>query len=47
MEQFDHIPVNNEVLFYKNLKITIVNAQKQRVNEVVVEQFKEDDASEI
>ena len=38
MEQFDHIPVNNEVLYYKNLKITIVNAQKQRVNEVVVEE---------
>lgn len=47
MEQFDHIPVNNEVLFYKNLKITIVNAQKQRVNEVVVEQLEEDDNTEI
>lgn len=41
MEVFDHIPVNNEVLYYNNLKITIVNAQKQRVNEVVVEQIDE------
>lgn len=39
MEEFDHIPVNNEVLYYKNLKITVVNAHKQRVNEVVVEQL--------
>lgn len=39
MEVFDHIPVNNEVLYYNNLKITIVNAQKQRVNEVVVKQI--------
>lgn len=39
MEEFDYIPTNNEVLYYKNLKITIVNAHKQRVNEVVVEQL--------
>lgn len=45
MEEFDHIPVNNEILYYKNLKITIVNAQKQRVNEVVVKQL--EDVSEM
>lgn len=38
-EQFERIPSNNEVLQYKNLEITIVNAQKQRVNEVVVEKL--------
>jgi len=41
-EQFERIPENNEVLQYKNLKITIVNAQKQRVNEVIVENVSED-----
>jgi len=39
IEQFERIPTNNEVLQYKNLEITIVNAQKQRVNEVVVTQI--------
>lgn len=49
MEEFDYIPSNNEVLYYKNLKITIVNAHKQRVNEVVVEQLvdEEEGISEI
>lgn len=39
IEQFDRIPENNEVLFYKDIKITIVNAQTQRVNEVIVERI--------
>ncbi len=39
IEQFDYIPENNEVLYYKDLKITIVNAVKQRVNEVVVQKL--------
>lgn len=41
-EQFERIPENNEVLQYKNLKFTIVNAQKQRVNEVIVESVPEE-----
>lgn len=40
-EQFERIPTNNEVLQYKNLKMTVVNAQKQRVNEVVIERLSE------
>lgn len=39
MEQFDYIPENNEVIYYKDLKMTVVNAQKQRVNEVVVQKL--------
>ena len=39
MEQFEYIPANNEALYYKDLKITVVNAQRQRVNEVVVERI--------
>lgn len=41
IEQFDRIPKNNEVLLYKGLKITIANAQIQRVNEVVVERVEQ------
>lgn len=39
IEQFDYIPGNNEELFYKDLKFTVVNAQRQRVNEVIVERM--------
>lgn len=41
-EQFERIPENNEALQYKNIKFTVVNAQKQRVNEVIVEKFPEE-----
>lgn len=40
-EQFERIPTNNEVLQYKDLEMTVVNAQKQRVNEVVIERLSE------
>lgn len=48
IEQFEYIPENNEVLFYKDLKITVVNAVKQRVNEVVVQKMptQEDEENE-
>ena len=39
IEQFEYIPENNEVLYYNDLKFTIVNALRQRVNEVVVERI--------
>jgi len=39
IEQFERIPTNNEVLQYKNMEITIVNAQKQRVNEVIIKRI--------
>ena len=32
IEQFEYIPENNEVLYYNDLKFTIVNALRQRVN---------------
>ena len=37
IEQFEYIPENNEILYYNELKFTIVNALRQRVNEVVVQ----------
>lgn len=39
IEQFEYIPENNEILYYNDLKFTIVNALRQRVNEVVVERI--------
>lgn len=45
-EQFERIPENNEVLQYEDLKITVVNAQKQRVNEVIVEKVTADNVEE-
>lgn len=39
VEQFEYIPENNEILYYNDLKFTIVNALRQRVNEVVVERI--------
>lgn len=41
-EQFERIPNNNEVLHYKDLEISIVNAQKRRVNEVIIEKLPTD-----
>lgn len=46
MEQFEHIPKNNEVVYYKDLKISVVNAQKQRVNEVIIEQIADTEVAE-
>lgn len=46
MEQFERIPGNNEVFHYQNIKITIVNAQRRRVNEVVVERLSEDEMNQ-
>lgn len=46
MEQFEYIPENNEELYYKDLKITVVNAQRQRVNEVVVERMDNSETNE-
>lgn len=39
IEQFEYIPENNEILYYNDLKFTIVNALRQRVNEVIVERI--------
>lgn len=36
MEQFEHMPQNNDLLYYKDLKIIVVNAREQRVVEVIV-----------
>lgn len=46
IELFEHIPVNNEELFYKDLKFTVVNAQRQRVNEVIVERVLDAETTE-
>ena len=43
IEQFEYIPDNNEVLQFKDLEFTVVNAVQQRVNEVVVERISLDD----
>lgn len=39
IEQFERIPHNNDTLQYKGLEITVVNAQQQRVNEVIAEKI--------
>ena len=39
IEQFERIPHNNDTLEYKGLKITVVNAQQQRVNEIIAEKI--------
>src|SRR5690625_4638324 len=41
IENLERIPDNNEVFEYEDIKITVVNAQQQRVNEVVAERIHE------
>lgn len=43
MEQFEHMPQKNDLFYYKDLKIIVVNARKQRVNEVIVEKITTED----
>lgn len=42
IEQFERIPHNNDKLQYKGLEITVVNAQQQRVNEIIAEKIIEE-----
>jgi Hemolysins and related proteins containing CBS domains len=39
IEQFERIPNNNDVLQYKGIEITVVNAQQQRVNEIIAQKI--------
>lgn len=42
IEQFERIPHNDDTLQYKGLEITVVNAQQQRVNEIIAEKIIKD-----
>lgn len=39
IEQFERIPNNNDILQYKGIEITVVNAQQQRVNEIIAQKI--------